>query len=86
LLSRRLPSIVGEKFVFLGLAAYLISAALWLVVLSREELSFAYPLIGIGYIFVAILAYFLFGEALTILRLLGIILIVAGAYLILLRV
>jgi len=85
LFGKKLFSVVFEKFVFMGIALYLISAAFWLVILSQEELSFAYPLIGIGYIATAILAKILFHESLTMFKIFGIILIVAGAFFIISR-
>lgn len=82
LLSKKLFSLFFEKFVILGIGLYVMSTAIWLVVLSQEELSFAYPLVGTGYVLTAILARIFFKENLTIFRMFGIILIVIGAYLI----
>lgn len=81
LLTKRLFSLL-EKFVIIGITLYVISTAFWLVVLSQEELSFAYPLVGTGYVLTAILAKIFFKENLTIFRMFGVILIVIGAYLI----
>lgn len=86
LLTSKLYSIATEKFVVFGLFLYFLASGLWLVVLSQEELSFAYPLIGLGYILTAILAKFFFNENLTLVRLGGILLIAAGAYLIVLKI
>jgi multidrug transporter EmrE-like cation transporter len=85
LFGKKLFSVVFEKFVFIGVALYIISAAFWLVILSQEELSFAYPLIGIGYIVTAILAKIFFHESLTMFKILGIILIVVGAFFVIVR-
>jgi len=85
LFGKKLFSVVFEKFVFIGIALYLISASFWLVILSQEELSFAYPLIGIGYIVTAILAKIFFHETLTMFKILGIILIVVGAFFVVAR-
>lgn len=85
LFTKRFFSVVFEKFVFIGIVIYVSSAALWLVILSQEELSFAYPLIGIGYIVTAILAKIFFHESLTMFKILGIILIVVGAYFVVVR-
>ena len=63
--SPRLFSIITQKHVFLGIVLYLFASVIWLVVLSKEEVSYAYPLIGIGYIFVAILSKIFFNENLT---------------------
>ena len=86
LLSSRVVSVLTEKFVILGVFLYFMAAALWVVVLSREEVSFAYPLIGIGYIFTAILARVFFNESLTFIKILGILFIAVGAYLIVLKI
>ena len=86
LLTSRIFSVITEKFVIFGLMRYFVASGLWLVVLSREELSFAYPLIALGYVFTAILAKVLFNESLTLVKVMGILLIVAGAYLIVLKI
>lgn len=80
LFSKKLFSVLYEKFVFIGVVLFVISAAFWLVVLSQEELSFAYPLIGTGYIITAILSKIFFNENLTMFRIFGIVLIAIGAY------
>ncbi len=86
LLTSRIFSVITEKFVIFGLMLYFIASGLWLVVLSREELSFAYPLISLGYVFTAILAKIFFNESLTLVKMMGILLIVAGAYFIVLKI
>lgn len=70
------PPIVG------GMGLYGLSVLVWLMVLSRAEVSFAYPMVSIGYIITAVLAYYLFGEPLTSLRVFGILIIMAGVYLV----
>lgn len=65
-----------------GLCMYVLSVGIWLLVLSRVSVSFAYPMLSIGYIVNAIAAYYFFGEPLTSLRMLGIFIIIAGVYLV----
>lgn len=65
-----------------GLFLYVVSVGVWLLVLSRVQVSYAYPMLSIGYIVNAIAAYYLFGEPLSFLRILGIFVIIAGVYLI----
>ena len=84
--SKEIFSILFQKYVFVGIVLYFLAALVWLVVLSQAELSFAYPLISIGYIITAILSWVLFKENLTIIRFLGILLICGGVYLIVLRI
>jgi multidrug transporter EmrE-like cation transporter len=65
-----------------GLLLYVVSVIVWLMVLSRVEVSFAYPMISLGYIVNAIAAYYFFGEPLTAMRVAGIFVIIAGVYLV----
>ena len=66
----------------LGILAYVMSVVVWLLVLSRVEVSFAYPLLSVGYIVNAIAGYYLFQENLSLTRITGILIIVAGVYLV----
>ncbi|WP_028081037.1 EamA family transporter [Solimonas soli] len=70
------PTIVG------GLACYAISVVVWIMALSRVEVSVAYPMLSLGYVVNAAFAWWLFGEAVTPLRLLGIGIIIAGVYIV----
>jgi multidrug transporter EmrE-like cation transporter len=74
--------VAGNPFVLLGVAAYVLSVLVWLLVLSRVEVSFAYPLLSIGYIVNAIAGYYLFQENLSMTRITGILIIIAGVYLV----
>lgn len=63
-----------------GLFCYAISVAVWIVALSRVEVSVAYPMLSIGYVVNALGAWILFGEALTLTRLAGILVIMLGIW------
>lgn len=65
-----------------GLIAYVLSVGVWLLVLSRVQVSFAYPMLSIGYIVNAVAAYYLFGETMSVMRVTGIFIIIAGVYLV----
>lgn len=65
-----------------GLGCYVISVVVWILALSRVEVSIAYPLLSVGYVVNAIAAWYLFGEALTPLRLTGIGVIIIGVVLV----
>ncbi len=65
-----------------GLFAYVVSVLVWLMVLSRVQVSLAYPMLSIGYVVNAIAAYYLFGESLSVMRITGIFIIIVGVYLI----
>lgn len=65
-----------------GLTMYVVSVAVWLLVLSRVQVSYAYPMLSIGYVVNALAANYFFGEPLTSMRMLGIFIIIAGVYLV----
>jgi multidrug transporter EmrE-like cation transporter len=66
------PYIIG------GLVCYVASFGLWIGVLSRLDVSVAYPLLSIGYVISAFAAYYVFGEPLSANKLAGIGLILLG--------
>jgi drug/metabolite transporter (DMT)-like permease len=70
--------VLFEKYVILGLFVFVVSMASHLVVLSRVELSFAYPFLSLAYVVVAAYAYFVFKEDVNAYRIVGISLICLG--------
>lgn len=66
--------------ILLGLACYVVSVGVWLVALSRVEVSLAYPMLSLGYVVNAVAAYWLFGEALGPMRCAGIAIILVGVF------
>ncbi len=71
-----------EPFILGGVACYVVSVVVWIMALSRVEVSIAYPMLSIGYVINAVAAWYLFGESLTALRLTGIGFIVVGVFLV----
>jgi multidrug transporter EmrE-like cation transporter len=71
-----------NPFILGGLASYVISVVVWIMVLSRVDVSFAYPMLSVGYIVNAAAAAYLFQEELSMARMSGIVTIMAGVYLI----
>jgi multidrug transporter EmrE-like cation transporter len=69
-----------EPHIFAGLVCYVVSVAVWILALSRVEVSIAYPMLSIGYVVNAMAAWYLFGEAVTPMRLLGIAIIILGVF------
>lgn len=78
----RLFRAATNPFVIAGFAGYGLSAALWLIVLTRADLSYAYPMLAMGYILVVGLSRVILQEAVTPARFMGTIVIAAGVWLI----
>lgn len=65
-----------------GLSCYVVSVVVWIMALSRVEVSMAYPMLSIGYVVNALAAWWLFGEAVGPQRMLGIAVIIVGVWLV----
>lgn len=61
-----------------GIALYGISTVLWIALLSRVNLSVAYPMLSLAYIAVIAVSAVFFKEPLTLLKVVGTMLIIAG--------
>ena len=77
-----LARMAQEGYFVAGVAFYGVSLLVWIMGLSRVPVSIAYPMLSLGYIVNAIAAHYLFGEAVTAQRWLGIGFIVLGVYLV----
>jgi multidrug transporter EmrE-like cation transporter len=71
-----------NPFVLLGIGFYGISVVVWLLVLSRVDVSYAYPMLSFGYIVAALAGKILFGEPVDLTRWAGILTICIGVWLI----
>lgn len=78
----KILQIVFSPWVFLGLCMFVVSMASHLFVLSKVEISFAFPFLSLAYVAVAVFAFFVFGENLGALRIAGIGFICFGTVLI----
>ncbi|GAB7537221.1 SMR family transporter [Burkholderia sp. 22PA0106] len=61
-----------------GLSCYVLSVVVWIVGLSRVDVSIAYPMLSLGYVLNAFAAWYLFGEVMSLQRLIGIGIILIG--------
>lgn len=72
---------LSNPFILLGLFCYVVSVVVWLLVLSRVPVSYAYPMLSLGYIVNAVAAHYWFREELTLSKITGILIIICGVYL-----
>ena len=70
------PTVLG------GLAIFGFSALTWLIALSRVELSIAYPMVSLGYIFVIFFSWLVLKESVRPITVVGCFVIVLGVFLI----
>ncbi|HET7197196.1 MAG TPA: SMR family transporter [Burkholderiales bacterium] len=71
-----------EPHILAGMSCYAVSLVVWIMGLSRVQVSIAYPMLSLGYVINALGAWYLFGESVGAMRIAGVGLIVAGVCLI----
>ena len=76
------PRVISSGYVIGGFLAYALSAVLWIVILSRAELSWAFPMVSLSYVITAVLSPVLLGESFSIQRFVGILVICLGVFLV----
>lgn len=70
--------VLFNPFVFVGLCTYIVAMGAYLFVLSRVDVSFAFPFLSLAYVLVAIYAYLFMNETMSFNHIAGIGLIVLG--------
>jgi drug/metabolite transporter (DMT)-like permease len=81
LVSFETAGLVLNRFVILGLFCYGMSMVFWLYVLTKVEVSRAYPFVGLGFVGTMLFAHFLLHEPITLQKLIGTMLVVSGVFL-----
>jgi multidrug transporter EmrE-like cation transporter len=76
------PRMIANGYLWLSITCYGCSAVLWMVILSRVEVSFAYGFLSLGFVVVTLMGYFVFHESITRIRIVGIAFICIGILLI----
>jgi multidrug transporter EmrE-like cation transporter len=61
-LFKALPGMAGNGFLWLSILCYGISILIWMIVLSRVEVSFAYAFSSLGFVLVTIFGSFILKE------------------------
>ena len=67
-----------QPWVLSAILASFLAGVSWMLAMTRFELSYAFPFMGLNFVLVAGAAALLFGESFTMARLVGTLLVVAG--------
>ncbi len=70
--------VIKNPLVMSGLFLYIVSAAIWLIVISAVDLSFAYPFLGFTYVMILVLSKFILKEDVNPIRWVGALIITIG--------
>ncbi len=67
-----------DPFVFSGFFSAFIASLFWMAVMTKFNISFAYPFMSLSFIFVMFGAYYFFSEPLSFYKIIGTILVILG--------
>ncbi|MDR2210661.1 MAG: EamA family transporter [Spirochaetaceae bacterium] len=81
-LYKALPAMANNIFLLMSFLCYGISIILWMVVLSRVEVTFAYAFSSLGFVMVTVLGAAILKEYISIQRLIGIAVVCCGIILV----
>jgi drug/metabolite transporter (DMT)-like permease len=70
--------VITQLPILAGLACYAISLVVWIIGLSRTDVTIAYPMLSLGYVVSAAAAWYFLGEAVSMQRMLAIGVIMIG--------
>jgi multidrug transporter EmrE-like cation transporter len=79
--ARSLLTLATQPALLFGFALYGLGAVVWLLVLHQWDVSKAYPLVGLGFVFTLLIGY-LMGDQITPARVAGVLLICSGVFLV----
>jgi len=79
-LWKTLGGTTSNVYVISGFILFALGAILWLVVLSKVEVSYAYPIGSLGYILLLFASWLFLGETIPLSRWIGVLLICLGIF------
>ncbi|MEO5950640.1 MAG: EamA family transporter [Candidatus Saccharimonadales bacterium] len=75
-------SILSDFTILAGIGLYFLSAIAWTFLLTRLDVSYVQPILSLTYLATPILAFFIIGEHIPLVRWLGIAVVILGVYII----
>jgi drug/metabolite transporter (DMT)-like permease len=80
-------SIIGNVFrilfngwVFSGFVVYAVATGFFMWLISKFDISLIIPITSVAFIYSLLAGYFIFGEQISLLRVFGVLLIIAGVF------
>lgn len=74
--------VLRNPLLLLGLLSWSLGALLWVATLSRVQLTYAYPMLSLGYVIVFAGSWIIFKEPVSLLRIVGAVIVIIGVVLI----
>lgn len=76
--ARFIATLLGNPWVLSGIAATFLAGISWMLAMTRFEISYAYPYVSLNYIIVLAASIMLFNESLSMSKIIGTALVIAG--------
>jgi multidrug transporter EmrE-like cation transporter len=73
--------VASQLPIIAGLACYVVSLVVWIIGLSRTDVTIAYPMLSLGYVVSAAGAWMFLGEVVSLQRMMAIGVILIGVFL-----
>ena len=67
-----------DPFILSGFLSAFIASLFWMAAMTKFDISFAYPFMSLAFVFVLVLSWLLFGEQMSVPKIVGLTLIIAG--------
>lgn len=77
-----LLNIARNYYILIGLVLFGSSFLLWVKVLTKNDLSYVYPMVSLSYVIIILASKFLFNEPFTTNKIIGVAAIISGVFII----
>lgn len=71
-------SMLLNPYIMIALVLTLLAGVIWMIAMTKFEISYAYPFTVLGLVFMTIFSFIFFGESINIYKLIGIVFIILG--------
>lgn len=75
-------SMLFNPYIMLSIIFTLLSGLSWMIAMTKFEISYAYPFTILGFVFVTLFSFLFFGESINVYKLIGMVLVVFGIFVI----
>lgn len=77
-LTKLFSELIFNFYLVSGILFQVVALLSWVYVLKKVDVSFAYPFISLGFVFVMLMGYLIFNESLTPMKVIGTLIIILG--------
>lgn len=73
-------SVITNAYLVSGVVFQVIALLVWVYVLKKVDVSYAYPFISVGFVFVIVMGHFIYNEPISAMKMLGCLVICLGVF------